>query len=97
MNDDQTTTPAVDPNAGQSSMPPVQPPVDAGTTPVVPEATPNAEIAADALDNAPLTPSAPADTAVGAPTPPPAIPDPSVPATPAEDEPETPASSSGML
>lgn len=100
MNDDQATTPAVDSNAGQSAMPPAQPPVSA---PV--DATPNQSIAADALSNAPLTPAAPADTAVGAPTPPPAMPDPAapavadpaVPAAPIEEDSDKPADASGLL
>lgn len=97
MNDDQQTTPAVDPasvpvDTGTGSAP-VQPPVGEEAS-----STPNQTIAEDALNNAPLTPAAPADTEVGpAVSPPvtadPAAPvaaDPTVPAAPAVEDPAAP-------
>lgn len=92
MNDDQQTTPAVDPNAGQNAAAPVQPPVDvAPIDEVAKEVTPNQAIVEDALNNAPLTPAAPADTAVDTAMPPLAAPDPAAPAVADPAVPATPA------
>jgi hypothetical protein len=71
--------------------------------------TPNQEIAAEALNNAPLMPAEPADTSVGPAVMPPATVDPTVPAVadptapivPATETPDEPedstAGQSGML
>lgn len=74
MDDPNMAAAPVDPNSGQPVVAPAQPVDTAATT------TPNAQVAANALNSAPLDPpAAPADTSVGAPVPPPTTPDPATP------------------